>query len=484
MPASHTSQEDLAARVQRALLNDCQLDPSKPLVAGVSGGPDSLSLLSLLSRLGWQVYAAHFDHHLRPESGAEAVWVAEKARKMGVPFLGGGAQVSELARAQRLSVEEAARQARYSFLFDCARQVSAQAVTVGHTASDQVETVLMHLLRGAGLSGLKGMAPLSLQEGWDRQIPLARPLLMIWREEIEQFCIENGLEPLQDASNADMAFFRNRLRHELIPILESYNPRFRPALLRTAEVLAGDWEFMESALDAAFSTLCKAQGAGYAVFDLAALRGLVPSLLRGLLRRACASLRPGLRDIDFDDIERAAKFIWQPTLTLKMNWVSGLRLFIEDDLLYLEEPGKAPLPAHWPQLAHTQIEYLEVPGQIELASGLILEAEWFQAAPADFWMCAADETWIDGANLELPLIVRSSQAGERFDPLGMAGRSQKLSDLWINAKIPHRARKLWPLVCSGERIAWLAGLRSSHAFQVGSASTEVVRLRLIRPGAG
>jgi len=481
MFSSQTSSKDLPARVQRALLEDCRLDPGKPLLAGVSGGPDSLTLLTLLAQLGWQVHAAHFDHHLRPESAMEAGRVAEAAQRLNVPFLSGEGDVAVLACECKLSLEEAARKVRYGFLFDCARRISAQAVVVGHTASDQVETVLMHILRGAGLSGLKGMAPLSQQEGWDPQIPLARPLLRVWREEIEQFCRDNSLEPLQDASNSDTAFFRNRLRHELIPTLEGYNPQFRAALLRSTALLTGDWEVVEGALDEAWVDCWQASGAGYAAFKLATLRGLAPGLLRGLLRRACAKMRPGLRDIDFEDVERAAGCVLSPSRSAETDWVSGLRLFVEEDRLYLEEPGTAPIPAHWPQLAGLKDVLLEAPGRIELANGFSLEAERFAEAPDNFSDVGQDEIWLDEARLSLPFVVHAARPGERFEPLGMGGKSQKLSDLWINARIPRRARELWPLVCSGERIAWIVGLRSSHPFRVGPDSQAVVRLRLVRP---
>ena len=471
--------------MQAVLRDECQLDPALPLVAGVSGGPDSLALLVLLVRLGWRVHAAHFDHQLRLESGADAEWVRDFAGRLGVPFWAGKGDVGFLARKDHLSIEEAARQARYSFLFDYARKVSAQAVVVGHTASDQVETVLMHLLRGAGLAGLKGMAACSLQDGWDSQIPLARPLLGVWREDIEAFCRENGLEPRQDVSNADTAYFRNRLRHELIPFLETYNPRLRPALLRTAAVLAGDWAVLEDVLEQAWKQSWRAEGQGYCAFDLASLRGLAPGLLRGLLRRGCAGLRPGLRDIDFEDIERAVSFVHRPTRTGQMDWVSGLRLFLEEDWLYLEEPGSAPLSPRWPQLGGAESLLLEVPGRVELPGGLALLAEWEEAAPLDWSGRDASEAWLDGRSLALPLVVRAAHMGECFSPLGLGGRSQKLSDYWINTRVPRRARACYPLVCSQERIVWIPGLRSAEEFHLTPACQRIVHLRLVnQPGAG
>ena len=164
--------------------DECKLIPDRPVLLGVSGGPDSLTLLVILARSGYPIIAAHFDHKLRKESGAEAEYVRGLSENLGVPFLSGSTDVALLAKAKKWSLEEAARFARYTFLFQEARRVNAQAVAVAHTADDQIETVLMHILRGTGLTGLKGMAYRSSPNEWDDQIPLIRPLLEIGRAHV------------------------------------------------------------------------------------------------------------------------------------------------------------------------------------------------------------------------------------------------------------------------------------------------------------
>ena len=156
------------------------------------------------------------------------------AEEMKLPFVSESADVRGYAEEHKLSLEEAARMLRYRFLFAQARAHRAGAVAVGHTADDQVETILMHFLRGAGLAGLKGMAGRTLLPEFDREIPLVRPILHLWRHETEAYCREHDLQPVHDPSNTDETYFRNRLRHSLIPELEKYNPRFKETLLRTA----------------------------------------------------------------------------------------------------------------------------------------------------------------------------------------------------------------------------------------------------------
>ena len=245
----------LLSQIAASARDDCRLDPSRPLLIGVSGGPDSLCLAHALHALHYHLLIAHFDHHLRPESSTEARMVQDWSAANRLPFLLGEGDVRSFAKTQRLSIEEAARTLRYRFLFAQARQHQAQAVAVAHNADDQVETILMHLLRGAGLSGLKGMLPVSLNEGWDETIPLVRPLLGVWRKDIEDYCTTQHLAPNLDASNDDTTYYRNRLRHQLVPHLETYNPQIRQVIWRTGRALAGDADTVDAALASAWQYL-------------------------------------------------------------------------------------------------------------------------------------------------------------------------------------------------------------------------------------
>ncbi len=197
--------------------------------------------MEALRQAGYPVIVAHFNHQLRPDSDREATALEKAVSRKNLPAIFESGDVRGYAESKGLSIEEAARTLRYRFLFEQARECDAQAVAVGHTADDQVETVLMHFLRGAGLTGLKGMSYRSFLPVFDESIPVVRPLLDIWREETVEYCAANGLSPYYDPSNDSPDFLRNRIRHLLIPQLETYNPRFREALWRTAHSLAGDY---------------------------------------------------------------------------------------------------------------------------------------------------------------------------------------------------------------------------------------------------
>lgn len=444
------------------------LKADSPLAVGVSGGADSLALLHLLRGTGHPLLVCHFNHRLRPEADSEAAHVQSLAAGMGLPFLSDAADVAAHAKAKRLSTEEAARKLRYRFLFRVARTHGAQAVAVAHTADDQVETVLMHFLRGAGLGGLKGMTPLTILPEFDAQIALIRPILHLWRRETEAICRDAGLDFVIDPSNADSAYLRNRLRHELLPLLAGYNPQIKAALWRTSQALQSDFDALTRLVDSLWDAAVREHGPGYVAFDLPTLRSAADGVRGNLIRRAACALRPGLRDVDFDALRRAS--------TLRAGDFTGrLYTLVEGDTFYLAA-YEAELPtAHFPQVDE---ERALVEGANDLGGGWILTCE---RAPAPGSLVTDPFSAYLAVNLTAtPLRVRPFCAGDRLEPLGMPGKTVKISDVFINLKIPKRVRKKWPLVCAGDVVAWAPGLRMSEAFAVRGAAQTALKLRLVK----
>ncbi|MFH1632972.1 MAG: tRNA lysidine(34) synthetase TilS [Chloroflexota bacterium] len=472
--------KSLASLLQR----NCRLDVNQPVLVGVSGGADSLCLLDILNRLRYPVVVAHFNHGLRPEADADARGVRLIAENRNLPFTLGSEDVAAFAAGLSLSIEEAARITRYRFLFAQARKLNAQAVAVGHNADDQVETVLMHLLRGAGLSGLKGMSPRMLPNPWSQDIPLVRPLLSVWRDEISAYCDERGLSPIFDRSNLDTTFFRNRLRHELIPTLDDYVPGVRRRIWHTAQILAGDHAVLEQVVTGAWEACVVEQGTGHVAFAPDSLAAQPLGVQRRLMRRAIGELRPGLRDVDFDIVAWVLEFLACPTSTRQRDLALGLRLFYEGGRLYLVL-WEADLPrSNWPQIPAGEVLSLAVPGEILLGGGWRLRAEVVAASDSIRAEARGNENpyqvWLDFGDQQPTLHLRTRLPGDRFQPLGMGCRSTKLSDFMINVKIPRRARAGWPLVCAWNEIAWLPGFRLAHPFRLTGNTRRAVHLRLSR----
>ncbi len=466
------------------ILQKCKLQPGDCLLVGVSGGPDSVSLLHILHDSGFSLVAAYVNHQLRPQAHADGLFVKQFAADLGIKYISSDRDVNTFALEHSLSIEEAARTVRYRYLFEQAEKMGASAVLVGHTADDQVETILMHLLRGSGLSGLRGMEYRTLPNPWSARIPLVRPFLSTWRENIIAYLAEKKIAPVTDQSNLDTAFFRNRLRHDLLPILETYNSGVRQNLLRVGQIMQEDYSLIQQLVDQAWEANLARQGPGYLAFHRPGFLGLPVSLQRYLLRRAIAFHLPGLPDVDFECIERGMKFIVEGKPDGQVDLTAGLSITRERDLFWVAS-GQTVLPIdEYPSIAAGERQTVNLPSTVSLGGKWLLHAEITTDLEQVIKLSAANQdpyqVWLDGGALQYPLVVRCRASGDRIQPVGMAGHSIKVSDLMINLKLPRRSRKTWPLVCSGEHILWVPGCRLSQHALVNANSRSVVHLTLRR----
>ncbi|MGD8458137.1 MAG: tRNA lysidine(34) synthetase TilS [Anaerolineales bacterium] len=473
----------MLTRVKKSLVDVCQINPDLPLVVGVSGGPDSLCLLHVLKKLGFHAIVAHLNHGIRPEAAAEAEFVKAASGELGFKHHAKVDDAPSHAEKEGLAIEEAARRLRYTFLFGVAEEEKAQAVAVGHNADDQVETVLMHLLRGAGLSGLRGMQARIVLPSWHEQIPLVRPLLGVWRREVMAYCEEHNLEPRFDRSNLDTTYFRNRLRHELVPVLESYNPRIRELTWRMGNTLQTDFEVIEMAIDAVWAECVEEVGEDYVRVNRDVFSRQPIGIQRGLSRRVMAVLRPGLRDIDYEAVERVLAFVHQPPETRQSDLIAGLRIQLEGDHFLIAD-WEADIPLDdYPQIGERTIPF-DIPAKVTLGNGWFLSAEAHPAEKEILDQALNNPDpfvgWFNAAGFGGGGNIRTIEQGDRFIPLGMGGHGGKLADFFINVKLPKRARKAWPLVCASEEIAWVPGYRIGHSFRITADTNRILKLYLFK----
>mgnify|MGYP000957941121 CR=1 FL=1 len=461
----------------KLLYQTCGIDPNLPVIAGISGGPDSMCLLDLLHRCGVQTVAAHLDHSLRPESASEAVFVANKCQEYGIPFISQQVDVAEYSKQKSLAIEEGARVLRYEFLFTQAQKHEAQAVLVAHHADDQVETVLMHLMRGSGLSGLAGMRMKLLPNPWSNKIPLVRPLLHTWREEIIKYCLDRNLEPVQDLSNLDTRYYRNRIRHDLIPLLQTYNPLIKERLQKTSEVIDLEDDLLQSLTEKSFNEVVLQKNEKFIEFDRKGLKDLHPALMRRILRHAIYMLNQSLRDIEFDAIERGVDFIRQQNRSNQEVLCSGLSIFCSfHDRLVIAFDGD-PLLDLWPQLDSNATLSIPVQGETRINDKWIVRTAFtpIRKATKDPYTCQMDPESLKGE-----LTIDSVRAGERFMPFGMNGKSMKMGDFWTNAGLPARARKNWPLLRSGDQIIWVPGFRIADNVRVTKNTRQILQIEVLK----
>lgn len=467
------------------LQQQCGLDASSPVIVAVSGGPDSLCLMDVLQRAGYPIVIAHFNHKLREDADSDAATVQRLAERLNLPVVVGQGDVRMHAAETKQSIEEASRNLRYKFLFEQAHLNYAQAVAVGHTADDQVETMLMHLLRGAGLKGLKGMTYRTVLPVFDTAIPIVRPLLDVWREETVVYCAGQGLRPVHDPSNESLNFMRNRIRHLLIPALETYNPKFREAAWRTSQLLSADHEIVRDAVNAAWQHVVAAESNDLVVFDASQFVTQSIGVQRHLIRHAMEMVVPE-EEATYVTLERAVEFLAGNDERSALSLPGDARLLCEEGRIYMASRN-AILPfERWPQLpSDVDSMPLPVPGELLLPGGWRITCERWNI-PVLAWEQAQGnddpyQTWIDVEGQAENLYIRIRRDGDRFEPLGLGGHTQKLSDFFTNVKLPQRARDRWPLLASEEDIIWIPGYQLSERYRLTRDSRQILYLTLAPP---
>ncbi len=529
---------NLSTQLRRFSLQHQLLPPHGTIVVGVSGGADSLCLLHVLKALSpefdLRLHVAHLDHQLRgADSQADADFVRNIAQQWNLPCTIDSRDVHSFAHHYKLSLEEAARQVRYSFLLEVALAQRSATIAVAHHADDQTETVLMHFLRGSGLAGLRGMLPKMLisdlrlltpalhpQRGAsvDRstkqqsaihnqqsKIYLVRPLLDTPRAAIDEYCQQHHLQPRIDATNADTTYFRNRLRHDLLPILATYNPNIRSVLRHTAEVITADYETLLAHTNFAWDMTIVAESDAAITFSLPLWREQPIGTQRALLRRAIQQLRPPLRDIDFVHIENAIDLLSRAQTGAQATLPQNLWLEVSYETFTIAPREELALP-DWPLLPERCAPLtVNVPGVTPLPeSDWVLEASLLsgtaETAPTpsqsqrlrmepaplakldllsqffatDVPPVGGLTAYLDAATLSDPLLLRPRLSTDRFHPQGMPA-PVRLKDWMINVKVPRAMRDRLPLLLAGDHIAWVPGFRVGQPFIVTVATRQIVK---------
>lgn len=443
---------DLRRHVDRFLQR--HLPPAGRLLAGVSGGVDSLALAHLLVTLlgADRLVIGHVQHGLRPDADADADAVARLAAAWRVPC-----HIEHLDLTPAAFSEAAGRAGRYAALAAVARQTGCAHIAVAHHADDQAETVLLHLLRGSGVDGLSGMQPVApVPVGQAESLTLLRPLLDVPRAALVDYCRRHSLIPRDDASNRDPRFLRNRVRHELLPLLAELAPDVAARLTRLADLAAADSALLHELTDRAWSAVVPATGDGWITLDRAVWRALPLGLRRRVLRRAALHLRrDGDGEIGFETLENARRVAERDAGSRTALLPGGVRLHTDATTIVLRRAAATAPPAG-PQLPDDGPLPLPVPGGVTLADGWRLSARW--VAPGSEPVTSADP-WrvVLQIAADAPLVVRPRRPGEQMQPLGLDGHHKRLTDVMIDRKLPEPLRARWPVVATAAHAVWLVG---------------------------
>ncbi|MDI3280775.1 MAG: tRNA lysidine(34) synthetase TilS, partial [Bacillota bacterium] len=423
----------------------------------------------------------------------DARFVEDLGRRLGLPVTVGVRDALAYARANGLSVEAGAREVRYAFLREVAEEVGAQRIALGHTADDQVETVLWRFLRGAGLRGLGGMQP--VREG--RYI---RPLFYLWRSEVEEYCRRWQLNPVLDSSNLEPAFLRNRIRLHLLPLLErEYNPALRRRLWAVSEVWRAEDAFLEEVTAQALRGALipppewvrrwEPPPAAVRALRLATVESWPAALRRRALRRLAAELLPEGKELELSHVEAILALLEGRGAGGRVALPGGLRVERGYEELVL-----ARLPAEGP--SHGTREEggffaLPLPGRVDLPGGRAITAQVWEVGDqlaggeGPWWSlirtAPPQVAYLDADRVFPPLRVRFRSAGDRFFPLGLKA-AKKVKEFFIDAKVPRAERPYIPLVEDAKKIIWVAGYRLDERVRVTEETRRLLRLEVLDAG--
>jgi tRNA(Ile)-lysidine synthase len=466
------SQPSLEQRVFDFIRQHRLLPSSQKLVVAVSGGADSVCLLHILAGLKEQLkielHIAHLNHQLRgAASDADADYVAGLARNLGIPATIEQRDVKGYRKEKRLSPEEAAREVRYQFLTEVAGATGAKRVAAGHTQDDHIETILMHLIRGSGTRGMRGLQPATDWPSKDGRLTIIRPLLEVSHQETEDYCRRHKLDPRLDASNLSLSPLRNRIRRQLLPLLRGYNPGIAQALLRTGRIAGDDIDFLDRETARLWDKIARKDGKAV-ILDSKKLDRLPPTLKRYLLRSGAERLLGSAKDIEMRHIEEMMALLGGPagkklSLPGNLSFITGY----DEYILTLDLAALSPLPRLQGETR------LKIPGQTRLPGWRV---ETSIVKPAEITEKDDFTAYLDLSKSGNNLIVRARRRGDRFQPLGLP-QPKKLGEFMIDARIPQTWRKDIPIVGSPEQIVWVAGWRIDERVKVTEKTEKVLRLK-------
>ena len=500
---------DFVRQMHRFMLRHAMIESGETVVVAVSGGADSLALLhglhALRSQLNCRLHVAHLNHCLRPGADEDADFVRQHAADLELPCIIQRVEVPLLIKQWKLSVEAGARRARYQFYEEVCAQIGATKVALGHHQDDTAETVLMNLIRGSGSDGLKGISPVRDVRFFGEAcrfpklaVKNIRPLAGFTRQQIERFLTSKGLVPRHDPTNADTHYFRNRIRHELIPRLESdYNPNIKVGLSRTADVLGAESEYLDTVARETFE-ICRIEdpekikalaALESVVLDRAKFRQLHIAVQRRVLRQSFFEMLQDIGDLYFTHCEAMLNLIEGDSPNAALMLPNGLRFRRTYQHLIFEvnDDSMPRLSVEVESFAYP----LTVPGKVcvsVLKADVTVELGDIQphevlTLPDGKFEAIFDyeklrRTFADLFSKTFPFTVRNRRHGDRFQPYGMQG-TKKIKDFLIDAKVPRYERDRIPILVCGDEILWVVGHTTNEAFKIQPGTRQYLHLRYV-----
>lgn len=455
------------------------------VLCGVSGGADSVAMLMVLQELeklqtqGWKLHVAHVNHMMRGhDSDEDEKFVKKLAKSLDLPFHARKVDVLQVRTTDKLSVEEAARKLRHEVLRKLAVEVGAQKIALAHTLDDQAETIMHRIIRGAGLRGIRGMSPIRLLSK-KHDLFLIRPMLELERSEVRGYLKERQLPWREDASNLDKTFMRNRLRLDLLPMIErDFNPRFKYALVKLGQTSSAFYLLVREIAQEIYENVRLISQEGEICFSAEEFSRVPIPVQTLILDQAFKELCGRIPGLTFEHYMDVIALTGEQGHTKRIMLPRGIEARREGYVLKLARSRPEP------ESFRFNTTKLKIPGRTVLRKlGLTFEAEVMQGKVVGLvdYMKNKDQTEeiFDLDRVKGELSVRQRQSGDQFHPLGAAG-SMKLKKFLIDSKVPAGFRDRIPVVCDEERIIWVAGYRLADDVKVTDKTRQVLKLKFLK----
>ena len=452
------------------------------VLVAVSGGPDSIALVHIIFTLAVEFSLrpaiAHLNHCLRgSDSDRDAEFVADTARQLGAPIYSDRKDVLGFQQSHRLSLEEAARMVRYDFYNAVAAEYGFNKIALGHHSDDNAELVLINLLRGSGPLGLSGIAPV-------RDGKIVRPLIHLRRSGILDYLAAKKLPYVTDTSNTDPAFIRNKIRHHLIPALQTaYNPKIIESLNRLGEIVRVEDQWFDQALEPVFEQCVLSKTDGKISLNLPAFNELPKAVKRRVVRKAILGVKKDLRRITLLHVDTILHLVEKDRDTGRLNLPDGILVSRNNVELAIVKINKDISSNNHKIIQKCAPDYQYV---IPAAGSLFIREadvsitlrEIDVAELPDFKEIGACIAFFDLDRLRYPLLVRNLRPGDRFSPLGLSG-TQKVKKYFSNHKVPLGQRNKCPLLLSSGNIIWIAGHCIDNTVKVSALTRRVLKAELL-----
>jgi len=454
----------LVDNVRRTLKRYDMINSGDTVVVGVSGGADSLCLLHVLKTLspalGIRIFAVHLNHMFRGvDADADAEFVRHICKEWDIPCSIENFDVPAYAKQQGLSPEEAGREVRYRLFNEVMTAVNGNKIAVAQNMNDHVETIMMRLLRGTGLDGLKGIDAV--------RGDIIRPLLEVDRQDIEEYCRENGLTPRVDKTNLQPIYLRNKVRLELLPYLkESFNPNLNEALVRMSQVIREENDYLEALTEEALKRIGTVQEQSIR-FKADELKEIHTAMQKRLLRKAVEKLSGSLNGFEYKHFQGIMELLDKPT-GAAIELPKDLKAYISYENLILCKKIEKPDKKCYYMLKYNNENTLEgIDGAINVR---LLDSKDLGVIPK-----STGTIYLDADKIKHELVIRNRASGDVFSPIGMRG-SKKLKDYFIDRKVPKEKRDNILLLADGNEIVWILGSIISEKYKITPNTQKVVVL--------